>query len=291
MTTLATVISRGATGAQPDAATVGAGALFYDTTLAKWQRSTGVAWEDCEPIHDSDDVTYTPTTATDWDGDADPGSAMDALDQLAERVDDLEAAPAAHVHDAADVTYTPTVATDWDGDADPGDVDNALDQLAERVDDMENTALADHDHTGDAGDGGKIDLTLTVVLGSDHAGSGIKGPFTAHEALTFGQVCYLNADGEMALADADAAASSLVVAMALASIDADASGSFLILGIARDDTWAWTPGGALYLDTTTAGGMTQTAPSGTDDVVIVLGVATHADRVLFRPSGVLVVHT
>lgn len=45
--------------------------------------------------HDASVVTYTPTVNTDWDGDADPGNTDDALDQLAERVDDLEnAAPA-----------------------------------------------------------------------------------------------------------------------------------------------------------------------------------------------------
>ena len=41
---------------------------------------------------DAADMTYTPAVATDWDDDADPGGADDALDQLAERVDDLEAA-------------------------------------------------------------------------------------------------------------------------------------------------------------------------------------------------------
>ena len=40
---------------------------------------------------DASDVTYTPADDTDWDGDADPGNADDAFDQLAERVDDLEA--------------------------------------------------------------------------------------------------------------------------------------------------------------------------------------------------------
>ena len=41
---------------------------------------------------DASSVTYTPTTATDWDSDADPGDVDNALDQLAERVDDLEGA-------------------------------------------------------------------------------------------------------------------------------------------------------------------------------------------------------
>jgi hypothetical protein len=39
------------------------------------------------------DLGYTPTTAADWDGAADPGNTDDALDQLAERVADLEASP------------------------------------------------------------------------------------------------------------------------------------------------------------------------------------------------------
>jgi len=41
-------------------------------------------------VVDAADVTYTPAVSADWDGDADPGNVDDALDQLAERVDDLE---------------------------------------------------------------------------------------------------------------------------------------------------------------------------------------------------------
>lgn len=39
---------------------------------------------------DADDVSYTPTTLADWDGSADPGDVEQALDQLAERVTDVE---------------------------------------------------------------------------------------------------------------------------------------------------------------------------------------------------------
>lgn len=86
-------------------------------------------------------LAFSPAVVTDWDGDSDPGETDDALNQLAERVDDNEAAISAISvpSDVGDLTYTPAVDTDWDGDADPGDADDALDQLAERVDDNEGT--------------------------------------------------------------------------------------------------------------------------------------------------------
>lgn len=43
-------------------------------------------------VVDAGDVTYTPSVATDWDSDTDPGDVDNALNQLAERVDDLEGA-------------------------------------------------------------------------------------------------------------------------------------------------------------------------------------------------------
>lgn len=62
---------------------------------------------------DAGDVTYTPTTATDWDGDADPGDLDDALDQLAERVTDVEGAGGASTF--TDLTDTPANYTDAAG--------------------------------------------------------------------------------------------------------------------------------------------------------------------------------
>lgn len=56
---------------------------------------------------DAGDVTYTPAVATDWAGDADPGDVDNALDQLAERVDDLEATPPGGVSTFVGLTDTP----------------------------------------------------------------------------------------------------------------------------------------------------------------------------------------
>ena len=71
------------------------GRLFFATDEGKTYRDTGSAWEDYSPPPgggDAADITYTPAVNTDWDGDTDPGDVDNALDQLAERVDDLEGA-------------------------------------------------------------------------------------------------------------------------------------------------------------------------------------------------------
>jgi hypothetical protein len=135
---------------------------------------------------------------------------------------------------------------------------------------------------------------ITAAPASDHTTSGITIQLVANEAQAIGDAVYINADGEAQLGDADAIASSKIIALcADASIAADATGNYLLHGIIRDDTWAWTVGGYVYLSTTgtTGNTLTQTAPSGENDVVITLGVATHADRMLFTPGRAEVEHT
>jgi hypothetical protein len=127
---------------------------------------------------------------------------------------------------------------------------------------------------------------------ADDTVSGITTTFTAAAGgVVFGNCCYIDGSGTLALADADALATSAVVAVATATIAGAASGVFLLRGIIRDDSAnAFTPGGLIYLSTT-AGGYTQTAPSGVDDVINVLGVAINADKWYFNPSMVMVEHT
>lgn len=48
-------------------------------------------------VTDAADLTYTPAVAADWDSDTDPGDTDEALDQLAERVTDIEEAGAGGV--------------------------------------------------------------------------------------------------------------------------------------------------------------------------------------------------
>lgn len=148
--------------------------------------------------------------------------------------------------------------------------------------------------TGPTGVSGATGVSVSPIgetEGSDHTATGLKKTATAGENLVFGDVCYMKSDGKMWKADANAAGLYPATAMALETINANASGSFLLQGQARDDTWAWTIGGVIYLSTT-PGAMTQTQPAATDDVIQVIGVAfPNADTMYFNPSPDYITHT
>lgn len=133
-------------------------------------------------------------------------------------------------------------------------------------------------------------VALTETPGSDNTATGIIVVMTAGDNVVAGNVCYLDNAAKWKLADANVAGKYPVAAMALGTIAADATGNFLLLGVVRSDQWTWTVGGVIYLSTT-AGTMTQTQPAATDDVIQILGVATHADRIFFRPDLSWITHT
>jgi len=126
-----------------------------------------------------------------------------------------------------------------------------------------------------------------TAVPSDHTASGMTISLKAHANVSFGDVCYINSDGEAQLLDADAIASMTgIVLCADASISANATGKWLLIGIARDASWTWTVGGLVYGSVTGTSGntMSQTAPTAVDDVIQILGVATHANRIYFNPQ-------
>lgn len=123
-------------------------------------------------------------------------------------------------------------------------------------------------------------IKLISALTSDHTHSGIT--CTGTTGLSIGNAVYRKLDSTFALADADAVGTMPVVALATAT-----SGEFLLLGYMRDDSWSWIVGGLIYASCT-AGGLTQTAPSGAEDQVQVVGVALTATIILFCPSLELV---
>jgi len=126
---------------------------------------------------------------------------------------------------------------------------------------------------------------------SDHGVNGPTTTLTAAESLAFGNACYVNSAGKMAKGDADSIGTAGILAMAAATISGDAAGLFALPGsFIRDDDWNWTTG-FIYLDTVTPGGLTQTPPSGTDDAIQIVGIATHADRIFFFPQLLMYTHT
>lgn len=131
-----------------------------------------------------------------------------------------------------------------------------------------------------------MDLTEGSVkfqstLASDHSVSGNTSSGTVSNVTAFGQALYMKSDGTWDLADATD--DTTMPAAGLTTAAANGVQTILTYGYARDDSWDWTPGGEIYIDTT-AGALTQTAPDTNGNQVQIVGVATHADRIFFNPS-------
>lgn len=134
------------------------------------------------------------------------------------------------------------------------------------------------------------EVLLDATPNTNETASGIKVELTAGEALAFGDVCYQNADGEIYLADATDNTKMPAMFMALEAGSNGVVSEFLMMGVVRDDNWTWTVGGLIYatITGTTGNTLDQTAPVGAGEQVQVIGIATHATRITFTPSLVLV---
>ncbi len=144
--------------------------------------------------------------------------------------------------------------------------------------------------------GGDLDmneknLDLDAIPSSDNTGIGtISDDIAAGESIGFPDLVYLKSDGEWWKVDADAAATCQgLIGIALETKTDGQACKVLLNGFVRDDDWTWTVAGPIYASTT-AGALTQTAPSGTDDIIKIIGVATHADRMYLHPEMTTVVH-
>lgn len=90
-----------------------------------------------------------------------------------------------------------------------------------------------------------------------------------------GDVVYISDDDEAKKAKADAGATANAIALAITTIGTGASGTYQTDGIITGLS-GLTAGAAYYLDETTAGAMTDTAPSSTGEYVVRLGIAISA---------------
>ena len=131
---------------------------------------------------------------------------------------------------------------------------------------------------------GKV-IKLEEALGTDHTATGftIAGA-VAGEDVAFPNLCFFKSDNKFWKTDADVKATTEgELAIALESISADASGEFLKLGYIRDDSWSFTIGDILYVDTTT-GIITATKPSSIGDCVRKIGHAHATNIIWFVPE-------
>lgn len=139
-------------------------------------------------------------------------------------------------------------------------------------------------------------MRLDAALSADGTWSGTTIAGTAGATLAFGDLVYLAvADSRWELADADASSTAGGVLMGFVVLAAAADGDptvILLDGNIRADAAfpALTVGAPVYAGTT-AGDIQVAQPSGTDDVIQVVGFALTADSIIVKISPDYITHT
>ena len=131
-------------------------------------------------------------------------------------------------------------------------------------------------------------IKLDAALSADGKYNGITRTGIAGATLAFGDVCYFAvADNRWELADADSAAKAqglLGICVLAAASDGDATNMLLIGTVRADNAFpSFTVGAPVFLSTTD-GDLTSTAPSGTGDIIRIVGQAWTANELWFCPS-------
>lgn len=126
---------------------------------------------------------------------------------------------------------------------------------------------------------------IDSALGSISVSSAETLQYTFTAGATVGQykAVYVAADGDVEHADADALATSRVVGITTVSGDATDPITVVLAGILEGAVSGFTPGDPIFLSTT-AGDLTQTAPSGSADCIVEVGLALTSTDILVRIS-------
>jgi len=126
-------------------------------------------------------------------------------------------------------------------------------------------------------------LDIQTELNTQYEWSGSSVDILAGEAITQGNLVYLNSTGYVFKTDADAAATMPCIGLALKTKNAGELCPILMQGWVRNSNWAWIGGDEVFASTT-PGGKTQTAPSGSGDQVQVIGIALDEDVIYINPD-------
>lgn len=138
-------------------------------------------------------------------------------------------------------------------------------------------------------------IDYVIEPGSDDTYEGeATNDVNAGDTIAQWDLVYLDStSGRWEFADADAASTSGGVLLALAAAAGTDGNAMNVVfrGVVRNDGWTWTGAGKTLYVSTTAGGMTETAPSGASDVIRVVGYTLSDDVIYFNPDNAWVVHT
>lgn len=133
--------------------------------------------------------------------------------------------------------------------------------------------------------------TINVYLNSSLSNNTANGQFITMTngettSIALGDLCFVDSTGNMLLANASDSSGVPGIYIAAETILADSSGKFLRNGIIRNDSWSWTVGQRVYVDTvaTTGNTLTQTAPINSGNQVQAVGVAIKSNIIDFEPS-------
>ncbi len=143
--------------------------------------------------------------------------------------------------------------------------------------------------------GMKIDITYVAINTSATTGvldisatpadlnvKGITTDVTVDEnTVGFGAALHIDSDGNQIMADADGTA--VIPCHFLAAESGTGVKKVLLVGFATNTAWSWSSGEPIYVSTT-AGELTQTAPSATGDRVQIVGYAMSATTMFFNPD-------
>jgi len=120
--------------------------------------------------------------------------------------------------------------------------------------------------------GGNLDLNS----------KGFVATFTAEDSVNTGDLCFLNSSGKMQKTDADAeSTANTLLAMAAESITAENSGKFLLRGYISKSGLSM---GSIYYVSTSLGAITTSKPSGSGDIVRIVGYALSSSVLFFDPD-------
>jgi hypothetical protein len=133
-------------------------------------------------------------------------------------------------------------------------------------------------------DAQNVSINTPLLAGANATTTGMTAEMLAGGTIgAMDAVCIHSVTQEVVIADASAVATARAIGFAPAAISDTETGTILLQGTVRDDTWTWTPGGAIYLSET-GGSVTQTVPTTSGAFVQVVGVALSPVLMYFNPD-------